>query len=53
MEDPSKEAEINWYEGDLRRNIIKIRNSYLDVTVILVSFSKEFFDLIVEIHKKY
>jgi len=21
MEEPSKEAEINWYEGDLRRNI--------------------------------
>ena len=41
---------IKGIEGEKK---IKIRNSYLDVPVILVSFSKKFFDFIVEIHKKY
>ena len=53
MEDPSKDGEINWHEWDLGRNKKKSKNSNLDVTVILVSFYKEFFGFIVEIHKKY
>ena len=53
MKEPSKGNKNDWHERDLRKNLKKIRNPNLDVTVILVSFYKELFDFIVEIHKKY
>ena len=53
MEEQSKDGEINWHEWDSGRNKKKSKNPNFDVTVILVSFYRELFGFIVEIHKKY